>query len=257
MNTTTRTIALALATTAGALTITHPAAAEQATCVVTAQPQDLRSYHLAYTDQEGLHTLIAHQDGRRLDPTDFEIPADFHQVLWATKQGRIDGPDSFYDRLQNGGGCTFTEPYHAAPGWRASVVIRPGHTPTTTSSTAPTTGTTAPTTTTSTTPDLPPATVPPTTTTTQPAVTITWVDHFPEQPFVSIPPGGDVAIDPPPTTAPTPYTAVPRLPDTGVESGDIARLGLQTGALGALFCALAVGLTPLRRAMNNHRKDLK
>ena len=231
------------------------AAADQATCVVTAQPQNNTSYHLAYTDTEGLHTLIAHQDGRRLDPTDFEIPADFHQVLWATKQGRIDGPDSFYDRLQNGGGCTFTEPYHAAPGWRASVVIRPGHTPTTTSSTAPTTGTTAPTTTTSTTPDLPPATVPPTTTTTQPAVTITWVDHFPEQPFVSIPPGGDVAIDPPPTTAPTPYTAVPRLPDTGVESGDIVRLGLQTGALGALFCALAVGLTPLRRAMNNHRKD--
>ena len=109
MNTTTRTIALALATTAGALTITHPAAAEQATCVVTAQPQDLRSYHLAYTDQEGLHTLIAHQDGRRLDPTDFEIPADFHQVLWATKQGRIDGPDSFYDRLQNGGGALFLD----------------------------------------------------------------------------------------------------------------------------------------------------
>ncbi len=52
-------------------------------------------------------------------------------------------------------------------------------------------------------------------------------------------------------------TTVPRLPDTGVESGDIVRLGLQTGALGALFCALAVGLTPLRRAMNNHRKDLK
>ena len=252
MNTTTRTIALALATTAGALTITHPAAAEQATCVVTAQPQDLRSYHLAYTDQEGLHTLIAHQDGRRLDPTDFEIPADFHQVLWATKQGRIDGPDSFYDRLQNGGGCTFTEPYHAAPGWRASVVIRPGHTPTTTSSTAPTTGTTAPTTTTSTTPDLPPATVPPTTPTTQPAVTITWVDHFPEQPFVSIPPGGDVAIDPPPTTAPTPYTATPILPETG--PAHITGL-LSAGALSLLTGLLAVGLTPLRRAMNNHRKD--
>ena len=248
MNTTTRTIALALATTAGALTITHPAAAEQATCVVTAQPQDLRSYHLAYTDQEGLHTLIAHQDGRRLDPTDFEIPADFHQVLWATKQGRIDGPDSFYDRLQNGGGCTFTEPYHAAPGWRASVVIRPGHTPTTTSSTAPTTGTTAPTTTTSTTPDLPPATVPPTTTTTQPAVTITWVDHFPEQPFVSIPPGGDVAIDPPPTTAPTPYTAVPRLPDTGRNAGMIVGWGMSVLLSGVAF--LAGG-----RACRN-RKDL-
>ncbi len=231
------------------------AAADQATCVLTAQPQNNTSYHLAYTDTEGLHTLIAHQDGRRMDPTSFEIPADFDQVLWATKQGRIDGPDSFYDRLSNGGGCTFTEPYHAQPGWRASVVIRPGHTPTTTSSTAPTTSTTAPTTTTSTTPDLPPATVPPATTTTSPAVTITWVDHFPEQPPVAIPPGGDVAIDPPPSTVPTPYTAVPRLPDTGVESGDIARLGLQTGALGALFCALAVGLTPLRRAMNNHRKD--
>jgi len=233
------------------------AAADQATCVVTAQPQNEKSYHLAYTDQEGLHTLIAHQDGRRLEPTDFEIPADFDQVLWATKQGRIDGPDSFYDRLSNGGGCTFTEPYHAQPGWRASVIIRPGHTPTTTSSTAPTTSTTAPTTTTSTTPDLPPATVPPTTTTTSPAVTTWRTTPLPEQPPVAIPPGSDVAIDPPPTTAPTPYTAVPRLPDTGVESGDIARLGLQTGALGALFCALAVGLTPLRRAMNNHRKDSK
>ena len=234
------------------------AAADQATCVVTAQPQNNTSYHLAYTDTEGLHTLIAHQDGRHMNPTSFEIPADFDQVLWATKQGRIDGPDSFYDRLSNGGGCTFTEPYHAQPGWRASVIIRPGHTPTTTSSTAPTTSTTAPTTTTSTTPATTSSTAPEaTTTTTQPAVTITWVDHFPEQPFVSIPPGGDVAMDPPPTTAPTPYTAVPRLPDTGVESGDIARLGLQTGALGALFCALAVGLTPLRRAMNNHRKDLK
>ena len=225
------------------------AAADQATCVLTAQPQNNTSYHLAYTDQEGLHTLIAHQDGRRLDPTDFEIPADFHQVLWATKQGRIDGPDSFYDRLQNGGGCTFTEPYHAAPGWRASVVIRPGHTPTTTSSTAPTTGTTAPTTTTSTTPDLPPATVPPTTTTTQPAVTITWVDHFPEQPFVSIPPGGDVAIDPPPTTAPTPYTAVPRLPDTGRNAGMIVGWGMSVLLSGVAF--LAGG-----RACRN-RKDLK
>ncbi len=132
------------------------AAADQATCVVTAQPQNITSYHLAYTDTEGLHTLIAHQDGRHMNPTSFEIPADFDQVLWATKQGRIDGPDSFYDRLSNGGGCTFTEPYHAQPGWRASVIIRPGHTPTTTSSTAPTTSTTAPTTTTSTTTPAPP-----------------------------------------------------------------------------------------------------
>lgn len=211
------------------------AAADQATCVVTAQPQNEKSYHLAYTDQEGLHTLIAHQDGRRLEPTDFEIPADFDQVLWATRQGRIDGPDSFYDRLSNGGGCTFTEPYHAQPGWRASVIIRPGHTPTTTSSTAPTTSTTAPTTTTSTTPDLPPATVPPTTTTTSP--------------FVSIPPGSDVAIDPPPTTAPTPYTAVPRLPDTGRNAGMIVGWGMSVLLSGVAF--LAGG-----RACRN-RKDLK
>jgi hypothetical protein len=225
------------------------AAADQATCVVTAQPQNEKSYHLAYTDQEGLHTLIAHQDGRRLEPTDFEIPADFDQVLWATKQGRIDGPDSFYDRLSNGGGCTFTEPYHAQPGWRASVIIRPGHTPTTTSSTAPTTSTTAPTTTTSTTPDLPPATVPPTTTTTSPAVTTWRTTPLPDQPPVAIPPGGDVAIDPPPTTAPTPYTAVPRLPDTGRNAGMIVGWGMSVLLSGVAF--LAGG-----RACRN-RKDLK
>ncbi len=225
------------------------AAADQATCVVTAQPQNEKSYHLAYTDQEGLHTLIAHQDGRRLEPTDFEIPADFDQVLWATKQGRIDGPDSFYDRLSNGGGCTFTEPYHAQPGWRASVIIRPGHTPTTTSSTAPTTSTTAPTTTTSTTPDLPPATVPPTTTTTSPAVTTWRTTPLPEQPPVAIPPGSDVAIDPPPTTAPTPHHVVPRLPDTGRNAGMIVGWGMSVLLSGVAF--LAGG-----RACRN-RKDLK
>lgn len=163
------------------------AAADQATCVVTAQPQNNTSYHLAYTDTEGLHTLIAHQDGRHMNPTSFEIPADFDQVLWATKQGRIDGPDSFYDRLSNGGGCTFTEPYHAQPGWRASVIIRPGHTPTTTSSTAPTTSTTAPTTTTSTTPPTTSSTAPEaTTTTTSPAVTTWRTTPLPEQPLMQM-----------------------------------------------------------------------
>jgi len=226
------------------------AAADQATCVVTAQPQNNTSYHLAYTDTEGLHTLIAHQDGRHMNPTSFEIPADFDQVLWATKQGRIDGPDSFYDRLSNGGGCTFTEPYHAQPGWRASVIIRPGHTPTTTSSTAPTTSTTAPTTTTSTTPPTTSSTAPEaTTTTTSPAVTTWRTTPLPEQPPVAIPPGGDVAIDPPPTTAPTPYTAVPRLPDTGRNAGMIVGWGMSVLLSGVAF--LAGG-----RACRN-RKDLK
>lgn len=86
-------------------------------------------------------------------------------------------------------------------------------------------------------------------TTTQPAVTITWVDHFPEQPPVSIPPGGDVAIDPPPTTAPTPYTAVPRLPDTGRNAGMIVGWGMSVLLSGVAF--LAGG-----RACRN-RKDLK
>lgn len=226
------------------------AAADQATCVVTAQPQNEKSYHLAYTDQEGLHTLIAHQDGRHMNPTSFEIPADFDQVLWATKQGRIDGPDSFYDRLSNGGGCTFTEPYHAQPGWRASVIIRPGHTPTTTSSTAPTTSTTAPTTTTSTTPPTTSSTAPEaTTTTTSPAVTTWRTTPLPDQPPVAIPPGSDVAIDPPPTTAPTPYTAVPRLPDTGRNAGMIVGWGMSVLLSGVAF--LAGG-----RACRN-RKDLK
>jgi hypothetical protein len=226
------------------------AAADQATCVVTAQPQNNTSYHLAYTDTEGLHTLIAHQDGRHMNPTSFEIPADFDQVLWATKQGRIDGPDSFYDRLSNGGGCTFTEPYHAQPGWRASVIIRPGHTPTTTSSTAPTTSTTAPTTTTSTTPPTTSSTAPEaTTTTTSPAVTTWRTTPLPDQPPVAIPPGSDVAIDPPPTTAPTPYTAVPRLPDTGRNAGMVVGWGVSVLLSGAAF--LAGG-----RACRN-RKDLK
>ena len=228
------------------------AAADQATCVVTAQPQNNTSYHLAYTDTEGLHTLIAHQDGRHMNPTSFEIPADFDQVLWATKQGRIDGPDSFYDRLSNGGGCTFTEPYHAQPGWRASVIIRPGHTPTTTSSTAPTTSTTAPTTTTSTTPPTTSSTAPEaTTTTTSPAVTTWRTTPLPEQPPVNIPPDGDVVTDPPLTTTPTPYTATPILPETGGPTRELA----MAGALSLFAGLLALAFTPLRRAMNNHRKD--
>ena len=60
--------------------------------------------------------------------------------------------------------------------------------------------------------------------------------------------------DPPTSTTPTPYTAVPRLPDTG--AAHITAL-LSAGALSLFAGLLAVGLTPLRRAMNNHRKDLK
>ena len=226
------------------------AAADQATCVVTAQPFNLTSYHLAYGDDTGMHTLIAHQDGRRLDPISFEIPADFDAVYWATKTGRHTDPADYYTVLHNGGGCRFAEKYNAVPGKQDSVVIASGHTPTTTSSTAPTTSTTAPTTTTSTTPPTTSSTAPEaTTTTTSPAVTTWRTTPLPEQPPVAIPPGSDVAIDPPPTTAPTPYTAVPRLPDTGRNAGMIVGWGMSVLLSGVAF--LAGG-----RACRN-RKDLK
>ena len=130
------------------------AAADQATCVVTAQPQNEKSYHLAYTGADDqLVVLWAHQtESIPLPPTDFEIPADFKTVHWTSVDGWING--RWHNNLGNGGGCTFDREYdpNRPANWRASVIIRPGHTPTTTSSTAPTTSTTAPTTTTSTTP---------------------------------------------------------------------------------------------------------
>ncbi len=59
----------------------------------------------------------------------------------------------------------------------------------------------------------------------------------------------DPSLDPPPTTAPTPYTAVPRLPDTGRNAGMIVGWGMSVLLSGVAF--LAGG-----RACRN-RKDLK
>lgn len=225
--------ALGLNTTAGATT---------GTCTLTAQPQDERSYHLAYTDRDGdMHILINRQDATPLKPTSWQIPADFDTVLWATKRGVIDGPGSFYDHLVNAGGCQFSEPYHAAPGWRASIIIGPGTpAPTTTSSTVP------PSTTTS----APPPTAPPTTvvTVTVPPVPVTRVTElppatfpptWPEQPSTTLPQGLDlVGLIP----SPTPYTAVQpptTLPATGASSGGLALFGLALLIPGALLAGLA------------------
>lgn len=239
----TRTTLTTLAATTLALTLHTAAGATTATCTLTAQPQDERSYHLAYTDADGMHVLINRQDSTPLKPTNFEIPADFDTVLWATKTGRIDSPDSFYDHLVNAGGCQFTEPYHAAPGWRASIVIGPGTpapttvppststsaqpTPTAPTTTAPTDTTLPPVTVTRVT-ELPPATFPPT---------------WPEQPGTTLPDKLDeVRLTP----DPTPYTLVPRLPETGAPTRNIALFGLSLLIPGAL----TVGLARLR---NRHQ----
>lgn len=238
----TRTTLIPIAV-AAALGLNSTAGATTGTCTLTAQPQDERSYHLAYTDRDGdMHILINRQDSTPLKPTSWQIPADFDTVYWATKTGRIDGPDSFYDRLVNAGGCQFVEPYHAAPGWRASIIIAPGTpAPTTTPSTVPPSTTTsaqptptAPTTTapTDTLPpvpvtrvtELPPATFPPT---------------WPEQPSTTLPDRLDeVRLTP----DPTPYTAVQpptTLPVTGASSGGLALFGFAMLIPGALLAGLA------------------
>lgn len=236
MNTRTRLLIALAATAAGALTTTPAGATDAPTCVVTAQPWDLRSYHLAYTDHNGgMHTLISRQDGSRLEPTDYEIPADFDTVLWATKRGVIDGPNSFYDHLHNGGGCTFDTPYGGIPGKRDSVVIRVGYlppatvptsaAPTTSTTTAPTTSTTVepPATSASTTPETP--------------TTVTRVDPQPPQPGIDTPstaPVTDVALTP----DPTPYTAVPQLPVTGGYAAIKALWGASIIGFGLLLLAL-------------------
>lgn len=229
----TRTTLAALTLTATTLALGGTAAANQATCVVTAQPFNLTSYHLAYTNADGeLVTLIAHQDGRRLDPTDFDIPADFGAVYWATRRGVIDGPDSFYTVLRNAGGCTFADKYNGGHNNRPSVTIHPGS-PASSTVPDPTTTTAAPTTTA---PAPTSSTAPPTSTTvTLPPVTVTWTDELPpatfpptlpEQPSTTLPDGLDLVEL---TPDPTPYTAVstiptPTLPATGVNS--LAALGL-------------------------------
>jgi len=229
----TRTTLTTLAATTIALTLHTAAGATTGTCTLTAQPQDERSYHLAYTDRDGdMLILINRQDGTPLKPTSWQIPADFDTVLWATKTGRIDGPDSFYDHLVNAGGCQFTEPYHAAAGWRASIVIAPG-TP------APTTVPSSTSTSAQPTPIAPTTTAP--TDTTLPSVPVTRVTElppatfpptWPEQPGTTLPDKLDeVRLTP----DPTPYTLVPRLPETGVNSGDLAIKGAWLAGVGVVL----------------------
>ena len=266
--TTALTFGIAAGFLAGALAGSINAGAEQATCILTAQPQDERSYHLAYTDHNGMHILINRQDSTPLKPTDFESPADFDTVLWATKRGVIDNPDSFYDHLQNAGDCTFTEPYHAAPGWRPSIVIRAGYTPApttsttvdTTTSTVPTTSSSTPPSSTSTTPP-PPSTSPTDSTSPEPTAPprTTWADPtpFPDVPptvdipttstpdlvTATVPPTDTVTTAPEPTTPPTapgpttPY--ITELPNTGGNIKGIATLGAIVTLLGVLWVRLA------------------
>jgi len=246
----TRTTLTTLAATTLALTLHTAAGATTGTCTLTAQPQDERSYHLAYTDADGMHILINRQDSTSLKPTSWQIPADFDTVYWATKRGVIDGPDSFYDHLVNAGGCQFTEPYHAAPGWRASIVIAPG-TP------APTTVPSSTSTSAQPTPIAPTTTAP--TDTTLPPVPVTRVTElppatfpptWPEQPGTTLPDGLDlVGLIP----SPTPYTAVPTppvLPATGTDMGIKVMLGAGLIFFGGL-------LTALRRHVTSHQHGRK
>lgn len=248
----TRTTLAALTLTTLTLAVGGTAAADTATCVVTLQPWNNTVYQAAYIDADGgMHVLEHRQNGAAKPATDYEIPADFDTVLWATKRGVIDGPSSFYDHLHNGGGCTFDTPYGGIPGKQDSVVIRVGHTPTTTSTTvAPTT--TAPASTTSTAPTTS------TTVTSLPPVTVTRVTELPpatlpplpEQPSTTLPDGLDlVGLIP----SPTPYTAVPTppvLPATGTDMGIKVMLGAGLIFFGGL-------LTALRRHVTSHQHGRK
>lgn len=244
----TRTTLAALTLTTLTLAVGGTAAADTATCVVTLQPWDGKTYQAAYIDADGgMHVLEHRQNGAAKPATDYEIPADFDTVLWATKRGVIDGPSSFYDHLHNGGGCTFDTPYGGIPGKQDSVVIRPGYTPTTTTSTTVAPTTTAPASTTSTAPTT-------STTVTLPPVTVTRVTELPPatlppvppgQPVTSLPDGLDlVGLIP----SPTPYTAVPTLPETGAGTRSLVMFGALTTFAGLL----ALAFTPVRKAMRQH-----
>lgn len=102
--------------------------------------------------------------------------------------------------------------------------------------------------------ELPPATTtvtePPATSVTstpETPTTVTWIDPMPPQPGTEPPvtqPTTDVALTP----DPTPYTAVPRLPETGANIGDYLR------AVAWLFVAggsMLLACLPLRRRTQN------
>ena len=240
-------LTLAPIAAAAAITLAPAAGATDTTdtCIVTAQPQDERSYKLDYVDSDGTaHVLIGVQNAHvRLTPTDFEIPADFKVVRWAA--GNPNSDDGYFDHLYNGGGCEFTEPYHEAPGWRKSIVIRVGFTlPPATVAPVPSTTTAKPPATTAVT-EMPPATS--VTSTPETPTTVTWIDPMPPQPGTEPPvtqPTVDVALTP----DPTPYTAVPRLPETGADTRTLAGIGGLAVFVGLLIAAF----TPVRRAMPKH-----
>ncbi len=93
-----------------------------------------------------------------------------------------------------------------------------------------------------------------TTVTALPPVTVTWTDELPpatfpptlpEQPSTTLPGGLDlVGLIP----SPTPYTAVPRLPETGAGTRSLVTFG----ALTTLAGLLALAFTPVRKAMRQH-----
>jgi len=102
--------------------------------------------------------------------------------------------------------------------------------------------------------ELPPATTtvtePPATSVTstpETPTTVTWIDPMPPQPGGEPPvtqPTTDVALTP----DPTPYTAVPRLPETGANSGDYLRAVAWLFGTGIAMLAACV---PLRRRTQN------
>lgn len=244
----TRTLTIA-AILASPIALAQPAAADTATCVVTLQPWDGKTYQAAWTDADGvMHVLEHRQNGAPKQATDYEIPADFDTVLWATKRGVIDGPASFYDHLRNGGGCSFSTPYGGIPGKQDSVVIRPGTPATTTSTTAPPATTTPPTTSTTV------GTTTSTTVTSLPPVTVTRVTELPPATLPPVPPGQPVTTLPDGLDlvglipSPTPYTAVPTLPETGAGTRSLVMFG----ALTTLAGLLALAFTPIRKAMRQH-----
>lgn len=195
-------------------------------CVITAQPWDLRRYELVAVHADGSQDRLLEQDGSHLDPTSWTYPnGEITAVWWAAHTFPADSASDFFDVLPVNDRCEFTAAYAAMPGQRDSVIIEGRFT-------APPTSTTA-------------APVP--TTTAPPVGPATPVDASARTPLSTTttiaPEATDVGVpDTIPSGAgtPTPF-AVETLPETGADTGALARLG------GALLAAGLLSLAAHRR----------
>lgn len=254
MNHTTRTLTALTALTLTGIALA-PSAAATPNCTGRAALNTINitltdtTYTATYTPTPGCETAditIAAHDTAHLnwDPTETQPLIASHtakagagRLEWALPQGVAPRCRLQLD-LVTGPPLDVVDPGHryneTAIGGTANRLIDARYTgsqctPTTTSTTPPTTSSTAP-----------------EATTTQPTVTVTRTTPLPEDPELT------GASWPTPTTGanpevrltpdPTPYTLVPTLPNTGVDTGRLVLLGLWLALPGALCLALRQGM---------------